>query len=137
MQPHIVMIGGTLQKDWSLSVYLISGDFCTQSGFRAMQSPRCAPLWPAVSRSPAGKCRGAVGAFAFFAARCCRCSTAQEPCKSPPCAAPSQDCTAAQCPARPLPCAPHRQLPPLLHLFLWIKGANHQVYHHSHSSISP
>lgn len=36
-----------------------------------MQSPRCAPLWPAVSRCPAGKCRRAVGAFAVFAAQCC------------------------------------------------------------------
>lgn len=39
--------------------------------------------------------------------------------------------SAAQCPA------PHRQLPPLLHLFLGMKGANQQVYCHTWSSIDP
>lgn len=69
------VVGGTLEKDRSLSSayhgigYLLHWIMVWNDAVSS-----CAPLWPAVCRSPAGKCRRAVGAFAFVAAPWCSCA---------------------------------------------------------------
>lgn len=109
---------------------MASGNCCTESWFGTMQSPSCAPLWPAVCRSPAGKCRRAVGAFAFVAAQWCSCAAQH---RNPAgtlrrCSQPGLWCCSVPCWATarsPQTAATSSASLPV------VKGANQQVYCHA------